>query len=234
MRIIVNHLTRMKAGYICLAGVDVRTGHHVRPVTGGRPLEAALLRRHGGVVDVGALLDLGAVTNCGTPPEWEDHRFHAHALRHINNVSQQNFLAVLHQLAKDSMKSIFGPDLERHNGGYVVSVHGGYGSLGCFRPQSKVHIYINDHGRIRAAWDDQHQRLSLSVTDVRLYDTLLRPQPELVRYVAQRLAAGVPMLLTVGLARAWQKPGEDVKRHWLQVNNIYLADDPFLLQGQST
>lgn len=29
-----------------------------------------------------------------------------------------------------------------------------------------------------------------------------------------------------GLARAWQKPGDDEERHWLQVNGLCLEDAP--------
>ena len=32
MRIVINHLTRMRAGYICAAGVEANTLQHVRPV----------------------------------------------------------------------------------------------------------------------------------------------------------------------------------------------------------
>ena len=32
MKIVVNHLTRMQLGRICVAGVDMATGKHVRPL----------------------------------------------------------------------------------------------------------------------------------------------------------------------------------------------------------
>jgi hypothetical protein len=33
-------------------------------------------------------------------------------------------------------------------------------------------------------------------------------------------------ILSVGLTRPWQKRGDDAERHWLQLNNIHLRDDP--------
>jgi hypothetical protein len=74
MRIIVNHLTRMQPGYICVAGVDVSNGHHVRPVLRGR-LTTDLLASKGGPFDMAALVDIGRVESCGHAPETEDYNF---------------------------------------------------------------------------------------------------------------------------------------------------------------
>src|SRR6185503_2915035 len=32
MRVVITHLTRMRRGYICAAGLDFATGNHVRPM----------------------------------------------------------------------------------------------------------------------------------------------------------------------------------------------------------
>jgi hypothetical protein len=64
MQIIVNHLTRMQPGFICVAGVDVSSGRHVRPVL-GRRLTTDLLASKGGPFDMAELVDLGAVECCG-------------------------------------------------------------------------------------------------------------------------------------------------------------------------
>jgi hypothetical protein len=47
-----------------------------------------------------------------------------------------------------------------------------------------------------------------------------------VRDVAARLQRGVDLILSVGLARAWRRDEGEPYRHWLQVNNLHLADDP--------
>ena len=75
MRILVDHLTRMQAGYFCVAGVDVSTLRHVRPVLRRDRLTIDLLRPHGGPFDVGAVVYLGSTTDVGHPPELEDRRF---------------------------------------------------------------------------------------------------------------------------------------------------------------
>jgi hypothetical protein len=36
----------------------------------------------------------------------------------------------------------------------------------------------------------------------------------------------VPSILAVGLTRAYQKSPKGPTRHWLQLNNIHLQDDP--------
>jgi len=42
MRLLINHLTRMQAGCICAAGIDLQSGLNVRPV-GNRMLSSQLL-----------------------------------------------------------------------------------------------------------------------------------------------------------------------------------------------
>jgi hypothetical protein len=45
MRIVVNHLTRMQPGYICVAGMERQGGRHVRPVLAGGRWTRAYLGR---------------------------------------------------------------------------------------------------------------------------------------------------------------------------------------------
>ena len=47
MRIVVNHLTRMQKGFMCVAGIDLDTRLHVRPVL-DRQMPIDLLSVHGG------------------------------------------------------------------------------------------------------------------------------------------------------------------------------------------
>jgi hypothetical protein len=47
-----------------------------------------------------------------------------------------------------------------------------------------------------------------------------------VTSVAYALETGVPAILSVGLTRPFKRDKSDSWRHWLQVNNIHLADDP--------
>lgn len=42
----------------------------------------------------------------------------------------------------------------------------------------------------------------------------------------RRIQRGVAVILSVGLARAFQVSGDTARRHWLQVNDLHLEDDP--------
>jgi hypothetical protein len=69
--------------------------------------------------------------------------------------------------------------------------------------------------------------VDLSVTDLRLYERDHKtPRRELVANVQRRLEAGVEVILSLGLTRPWRKQNDTAERHWLQVNNIHLKDDP--------
>jgi hypothetical protein len=47
-----------------------------------------------------------------------------------------------------------------------------------------------------------------------------------IQDVQRRIRAGVPVILSVGLARAYQVTNDTEERHWLQVNGVHLGDDP--------
>jgi len=62
MRIVVNHLTRMDAPRICIAGIDPDAGRHIRPTTDHQhPLTRDLLASEGGPFALGALIELGSI-----------------------------------------------------------------------------------------------------------------------------------------------------------------------------
>ena len=75
MRISVNHLTWMQAGYIGVAGIAQATGEHVRPCLQGIRLRTNLLACNGGPFDMASVVDLGATRHVGEAPETEDHLF---------------------------------------------------------------------------------------------------------------------------------------------------------------
>src|SRR5215203_1566829 len=80
LQILVDHLTRMQPGYFCVAGVDVNTPRHIRPVLRRGRLTIDLLSTGTGPFDVGSVVDLGPATYAGHAPELEDHDFDpAHA-----------------------------------------------------------------------------------------------------------------------------------------------------------
>ena len=97
MRIIVNHVTRMKTdSRICVAGINADTFEHFRPVTPRNdPLTRTLLRENGGPFGPGALVELGEVTACPNPPETEDHTFATADARREEDLTDELYLAVL-------------------------------------------------------------------------------------------------------------------------------------------
>ena len=225
MRIIVNHLTRMQPGYICVAGVDVSSGQHIRPVLRGR-LTVDLLARNGGPFDIADLVDLGTVEYCGHAPETEDYYFDQRNARCVRCVSPTHFWGLLQRVARNSLVQIFGPALKSFRRGCVVDLNAGEASLGCLIPAAPPRLYVSDYGKIRAVITDGTFSVDLSVTDLRLCDTDQRtPKFALVERIGAQIRSGSSVILSIGLARPWRHPDDTFERHWLQVNNIHLEDN---------
>ena len=99
MRITVDHLTRMRPGYICVAGVDVSSGEHIRPALRGG-LTVDLLARNGGPFDLADLVDLGMVEYCGHAPQTEDCSFDQRAARCLHRIPPGHFWGLLMHINK--------------------------------------------------------------------------------------------------------------------------------------
>jgi hypothetical protein len=227
VRILVNHLTRMQPGYFCVAGVEVNTPRHIRPVLWRGRLTTDLLRPNGGPFDLGAVVDLGQTTNAGRPPELEDHRFDPSNTRWLFDDDPDDFWDALDEVARKSLAEIFGPALELWDESGTVDIGEGKASLGCLRPEEQPWLYMDHRGTVRLVLDYLIPSVDLSVNDLRLYEADHRtPRRDLVSSVQRRLKAGVEVILSVGLTRPWQKRGDTAERHWLQINNIHLEDDP--------
>jgi hypothetical protein len=134
-RIVVNHLTRMKPGYICVAGLDLVTGRHVRPVLPGR-LTTALLARHGGPFDIASIVDLGPTQYCGQAPETEDHLFDPRRVTRIGTMGPEEFWKRLVAASATRLVDIFGHDLTQQGSSSAGVPPGkGIASLGCLFPK---------------------------------------------------------------------------------------------------
>jgi hypothetical protein len=217
----------MERGYICVAGVDVETGAHVRPVVDHRMSEA-LLRRHGGPFDIGALVDLGPVSCIGTAPALEDHSFRPREARWMKDISPGVFWRMLERVSRACLTEIFGDALARHRRTYAVPAGTGAATLGCLQPAS-VAIDHPPFGKVRVSIADASgaEPVSLSLTDLRFYDADHEtPRWDLVQAARERIAAGVPVIVSVGLGRAYKALGDTEAHHWLQANNLHLQDDP--------
>jgi len=227
MRIILNHLTRMQPGFVCAAGIDVRSGRHVRPVLSSGRISADLARSNGGPLEIGALLDLGAVHSVGTQPQVEDHLVDPWQWRVVNRMQPDIFWQVLEAVAQPSLCTIFGPELRCEGHSAVVDLHHGSASLGCLRFDGPIELATR-FSQVRARLQMDERWLDLSVTDLRLYDSSYAPDTRRVAELARRLNQGRPTVLAVGLTRPWKKSGDSVEYHWLQINNIFVEGKPYL------
>lgn len=232
MRIAVNHSTRMQRGYVCVAGVDVETGRHVRPVVGTSRLAQDLLARHGGPFDLATVVDLGATTPVPVRPEVEDHEFSPREAKSVERLDSDDFWKAQTSLAQPRLKAIFGPDLRQQRGGAAtVKAEAGQASLGCLVPSGRPELYPwpreGGPDQIRMRVSDGELDLDLSVTDIRLYgDDRVTPDSAAVQRVSERLAGDGAVVVSVGLTRPFTSSPDSPPVHWLQVNNIHLEADP--------
>jgi len=225
VRIVVTHLTRMRAPFICVAGVDLATGDHVRPVLEYGKLERSLLAQQGGLFEIGAVVELGPARCVGRAPEVEDWRFDPTKARKVRHLSTEEMWQWLSLVSRVRLDDIFGDELHQYGKTYVVGLHKGSASLGCLQPVKTPELLVDSYGKLRLHLCDASRSVSLPVTDLRLYeDDQMTLRKADVQRLAEQMAKGARVMLCVGLTRPYPKPGDDVERHWLQVNNIHVRD----------
>ena len=216
----------MKPGYICVAGLEIASKKLVRPVLGHRRLGRGLLRNEGGAFGIGALVDLGSTRGVGHPPELEDHEFSIDDLSYRNSLKPEAFWKRLTETSHGRLKRIFGNELQQRGNSCTVDINCGVASLGHLRPKQITYFGVNAWDKIRIHVSDGEFQLDLSVTDIRLYKSDQQTvRRRILQSVSNRLSK-TSVILAVGLTRAWRKENDDDERHWLQVNNIHLEDDP--------
>jgi hypothetical protein len=209
VRIVVNHLTPMQQGYICVAGVDLETELHVRPVLRGTRLSTGLLTRNGGPFDMAVVVDLGIPRPIPQKPEVEDHVFDPSETRTIRTLRGNQFWALLTRIAKPKLVDIFGPDLTKRGArSCAVDVGRGIASLGCLvaHPHPKLFLRprLGKPDQIRIALTDGDLDLDCGVTDIRLYgDDHVTPNAKEVQRIAKRLNSSMGLILSVGLTRPY-------------------------------
>jgi hypothetical protein len=172
MRIVVNHVTRMAAPRICVAGIDTNTLEHVRPTTPPSDLiTRALLRTEGGPFGVGAVVDIGDAVAVPSPPETEDHQFRTSRARHVEDLGGDEFLELLEQVSAEDLGSAFGPELEPVGWKYAIEAGCGECSLAVLRPRQRPVLAVDDKfGKLQLQFNDLDRRTYLPVTDVRFYE----------------------------------------------------------------
>lgn len=225
MRIVVNHLTRMSDGYICVAGVDLESNEHVRPVLHYGRLPGDLLRREDGPFDIGVEVDLGKVTARPTDPEREDHVFDPKKASAIGTMAGSKYWELLNDIAGKRLQTIFGEALHVQGRGCAVDEHTGEVSLGCIVPRA-LRLAVNPWGKLRAKLSDGRLDVELSVADIRLYNADGTPKKAAVAKLQRRIEKGEALVVSVGLARAFKAQSDTKRRHWLQLNNVHMETDP--------
>jgi hypothetical protein len=229
VRIVVNHVTRMRAPRICVAGIDIETRAHIRPTRpASAPLTRSVLKEEGGPFEIGAIVDLGRVEHRPSPPECEDHRFQLSRARPVEDLSGADFLDALDRVSAASLEDGFGPSLERVGWKYAVEVGAGDRSLDVVRAVRRPVLDVDrTYGRLQLRFNDSDLPAYLPVTDLRFYETdQVTICRDVVADVARRLKAGVDAYLMLGLARAYRAQDDDRDRHWLQLNGLCLVDRP--------
>ena len=166
MRIVINHLTRMGAPRICVAGIDQTTEGHVRPTTPpSDPITRSLLEDHGGPFGLGAVVDLGSVRHTPSQPEAEDHQFSTVAATRVGRLDPGDYLELLERVCADDLESIFGSDLERRGRSFAIEAGHGTVSLGVLRVQKRSDLEIDGYGKLRFQFNDAEEPAHLARCD---------------------------------------------------------------------
>ena len=214
----------MTSPRICIAGIEVDSKEHLRPVTAPDDLiTRSLLVEEGGPLQLGVGLELGPTTPTPTRPETEDHYSETRNFEALGVLTDREYLDLLDQVDDGDLASAFGPGLVRDGNTYAMELGGGDHSLACLR--------AGDDDRLSIEFGKLYLRASegarIKVTDARLFKSDQKTvRTEAVHNVNARLDDGVGARLMFGLSRPWRKPDDDQERHWLQLNGICLEDDP--------
>jgi hypothetical protein len=232
MRILINHLTRMHGGHICVAGVDLQTRRHVRPILANDPMPFYLLARYGGPFDMATIVELGSPRHAPVAPHVEDYVFVPARARAERPAAMHEFWSLLEELACASLRNIFGPALgEVAHDRYGTEEGQGTASLGFLRPATPPRLYVvqgrDSKPRVRMRLSDGRIEADAGVTDLRLFgDDHATPHAARIQATTYRLADARDVILSVGLTRKFRSSEDAAYRHWLQVNNIHFRTEP--------
>jgi hypothetical protein len=227
MRIIINHLTRMRPGYICVAGLSEETFEAIRPILRYGQLPRELYAGEGGPFDIGRVVDIGPVMMAGRPPETEDRVFDTENAVATGVLTDREFWDLIRTQAVPDLRTIFGKDLRARGRTAAVDPGTGLASLGLIQTQGLPTLEVDGYGSLRIRLTDGTFNVRPSVTDLRLYEADQKTlDADKVNRVKRRIQEGEPAVVAVGLGRAWRTPQDSQPRHWLQANNIHLASGP--------
>lgn len=215
----ITHLTRMREGYVCIAGVDLATSKHVRPVL-DRQLTRADLSISGGVIGIGSVVRFDSFRSKPTPPEVEDCVYDPDRARIVRTLDDGDLWDTVRSLSVPDLDAIFSPRLAKLGPGLVTPEGIGAASLGSWDATDRVRFGMTADGRLRAAIPSHDA--NISVTDLRFYEED-GVTPRTDAFLA--MSADVrdrPLVLSVGLGRAYSSTPDTPRQHWLQINSIHI------------
>jgi hypothetical protein len=214
----------MRLPRICIAGIEVDSKRHLRPVTAMDDLiTRSLLVEEGGRLELGTGLELGPTTATPNRPEAEDHFCQTSNFEALGVLSGQEYCDLLTRVEGGDLGTAFGPGLRRNGNTYAMEPDGGANSLACIRAKRDARLSID----FEKPYLRLPEQVKVKVTDVRFFESDQRTlRRDVVADVNARLATGVGAFLMFGLSRPWARPGEDKELQWLQLNGICLEDSP--------
>ncbi len=233
MKVLISHLTRMAHPRICVAGIEVETGIHIRPIVGKQDtLEHSMVGQHQ-LFRLGRVIDLGWFIQRGQPPEIEDVFFKPGNAVPVQDLLANEFWQRLEEVAESSLEAIFGSELQPVGRTLALAQGTGRASLGELRSK-KVSLELkhsDDGPKLRARFECPGFAIapSVPVTDLRFFTELngsYTVHTDLVHRINGRLESEGHVILSVGLSRAWSASSEGESMHWLQINGIHLESDP--------
>jgi hypothetical protein len=230
-QVVINHLTRMERGYICVAGIDLATPQHLRLVLRRERLKTRLLARYGGLFDIGHIVAFRRCRHRPVPPHVEDYVITVPLVTFQAVADPAQYWEMLKNISKTSLKDIFGSSLQQFSASSCGTAPGqGEASLGCLRLKKRPDIYMGGKPggpQIRMRLTDGALHVDAPVTDLRLYgEDHYSPLVSLVEEMQHKIRTSQGVILSVGLTRAFAVAPDQPPVHWLQVNNLHFQEQP--------
>mgnify|MGYP005839339089 FL=1 len=235
-QLVINHLTRMEPGRICVAGLDPATGQHRRLVLPHQHLKTDTLARYGGPFDIGHVVVCRHGRPKPRPPHVEDYLIPLSQITLQGVVEPAHYWDLLKQVSKTSLREIFGPDLKRLGAAsYGTTAGQGQASLGCLRLRKRPELSLGgrpEYPQVRLRFTDGELQVEAPVNDLRLYgENHYSPLPQQLAAAQERLRTSRGVILSLGLTRAFAATPEQLPVHWLQVNNLHCQEQPLWRLG---
>jgi hypothetical protein len=218
---------------ICVAGIEVETGIHIRPIVGKKDFLEYSMVGHNQLFRLGRIIDLGWYIQRSQVPEVEDVYFKPKNAVVIQDLQATEFWQQLDEVAESSLGMIFGDELQSVGRTFALSRGAGQASLGELRTgKVKLELRKADSGlKLRATFDCVGLEVapSVPVTDLRFFEQVDEhyvSNASVITKFNNRLEIAQNIILSVGLSRAWSVNDQSESMHWLQINGIHLESDP--------